>query len=122
MLGAHPDDHGPRPELFGLSPAQAKALLSIDWGPSAPLTLNEDIALDELRGAALFTDLRALLGGIAERGSVPATATGDLDSGFVNWLLDRITWFAEDAQWMRQEEPDRISEAQLVPVQVLLRR
>lgn len=112
-------DSAPRRELFGLSPAQAVALLATDWGRTGVLTLEPEVPFDVVSGASLFRDVHALLGGIGERGSVALRPAGWLDPGLVDWLMDHNSWLAEGADEWRREEPATINEEQLVPVQVV---
>lgn len=121
--GAHPwwdaHDHAPRPELFGLSPAQTCALVHGDWNGSGPLSLRDDVPLDLLRLSPLFADVHALVAAIGARGTVPATSAGYLDPAFVDTLLGELTWPGEEAEEVRQSIPEIVHENEFRPLQAL---
>jgi hypothetical protein len=81
----------PQAELGGLSPEQVHGLVMSDWhGPESAIRLDESIGLDELEPARTLHDARLILTMFAERGTVRATARGNLPRAFVHEFRDRM--------------------------------
>lgn len=106
----NPDDHTPRPELLGLSPAQTRALVHTDWNGSGPLSLREEVPIGLLRQSVVFSDLHVLLSSIAAHGAVPATSAGHFGRAFVDSLLEKLSWPGAEAEEVRREVPHILQE------------
>ena len=89
---------------------------------NGPLSLREDVPIALLRHSPLFSDLHVLVGGIAARGTVPATSAGYLDPAFGDTLLGQFTWPGEEADEVRRGIPEIDHENEFRPLQELRAR
>lgn len=85
----------PQAELGGLSPDAMYQLLYGDWVSVGALRLNEELAHEELAGAAILADARVLLEYFRDEGPVKETAARYLPRAVVAALLPRLRMHAE---------------------------
>ncbi len=81
------------PESYGREAfdAFARSLLCADWeSPDGPLRLNAELESADLAEAEFFLNARLFLIALAEEDGAPATATGNLNRGFVGRMFDRL--------------------------------
>jgi hypothetical protein len=68
-----------------------RGLLVADWGSTAsPMRFSSSLAFSDLAEAPFFQNARLLLAALDEAGGTLATATGNLNRGFVRQMFDRM--------------------------------
>lgn len=94
-LGKIADGHNrrPRPEFYGLSPAQVRGLLDFELGaPDSLLHLRDDLSFDEVEPVEIYHNAVVFLKALKESGGTKATTTGNLNRKFVLDMLDTMRW------------------------------
>lgn len=112
-------NYAPQPDMAGLSPAQAHRLLYGGWdGPDAVLLINRNLGLDDLRAGRMLANARLLLASIWDKGSVKATAKGNLNRAFV---IDFAKAIYLEPLWASQLERqgNSLKEEDLLEINVL---
>jgi cell division protein ZapA (FtsZ GTPase activity inhibitor) len=85
-------DATPSREAGGLSPHQLNTLIYCGWWAKPfPITLNSNLPVSRVGGAAFFQNIRTFLGKIARADGLEATVQGNLSRQAVAQLIEIIT-------------------------------
>lgn len=112
ILAVHMREYnsGPQRELGGLSPDTMSQLLYGDWTSRGALRLTETLTLDELAGAAIFSDARTILEYVRDAGPVKETSAKNLPRAVVAALLPRLRIPAERRVTLAVDVPAPVNE------------
>ncbi len=110
-------NHKTLQELGGLSPEQVSKLIYSDWNsPKSAIHLNPSLTFEDLKHVRLLTNTRLLL--IKVSAGIKATATGNLNRGFVEEMLDQMVLPEGYANEVRRYNKV-INEKDLSPLHIL---
>jgi hypothetical protein len=107
----------PQPELGGLSPLQARALLEDPWDNTGPLRIADDVPLAafEEHQALLIVNARRLMEVLVAEGPLRLTPAGYLPRTFVMRMLDALQLFPGYRENVL-EGAVRLSELDVAPI------
>lgn len=106
-------NRAPQRDLGGLSPEQMARLIYDDWSGEGAVRLNRALPFEEISHARTLHNVRSLLEGLGEQGSVRATPKGNLNRAFVREMAARLAMSEEDREVYRS---GRLNEEDLWPL------
>lgn len=106
----------PEADFGGLSPAQVNALLTPEWHDDGALRIDRELSGDDLAGASILTNVRALLDLAHTSDGLGRTQAGNLKLAVVDECLERMTFRSDLHLDSLRERSKRIREEDVWPL------